>query len=388
MDDDKGVTHNLLKNLGDMCNYDLTNKIHSHDDPNAEEISTDVSPYVDTVSLYGKLQRYTNGVSILSLNAQCLPAKFNDISIFVEMLKNQGFEFSIICIQETWLTNNGTEQLYNLPNYQLEHVAAHASKHGGVAIYINDKYSYSIIDHGTKSNLWDGLFIELSGYNLSRKMILGNIYKPPGNYTNDNIETFIDEITPILAKLSKGKIECVLVGDFNIDLLKMNERNLYQRYFELFLSNGFLPRITYPTRITRRSGSLIEQIFHRNLNTDSKHIAGIILSSISDHLPYFLCINSDTEKQYNPTKIKITVSNEPALLKYEHHMKESNVFSKLSADPCSNPNSNYKTLNDELVNARTTHLPTKVVKFDKRKHKKSEWITPGIIKSISQRDKL
>jgi len=34
------------------------------------------------------------------------------------------------------------------------------------------------------------------------------------------------------------------------------------------------------------------------------------------------------------------------------------------------------------------HVPVVEVKFDRRKHKKSEWITAGLIKLINYRDKL
>ncbi len=33
-------------------------------------------------------------------------------------------------------------------------------------------------------------------------------------------------------------------------------------------------------------------------------------------------------------------------------------------------------------------MPSKTIKFNKRKHKKSKWITFGIIKSISYRDDM
>ncbi len=38
--------------------------------------------------------------------------------------------------------------------------------------------------------------------------------------------------------------------------------------------------------------------------------------------------------------------------------------------------------------AKETHMPSKTIKFNKRKHKKSKWITFGIIKSISYRDDM
>ncbi len=41
-----------------------------------------------------------------------------------------------------------------------------------------------------------------------------------------------------------------------------------------------------------------------------------------------------------------------------------------------------------LEHAKETHMPSKTVQLNKRKHKKSKWITFGIIKSINYRDDL
>ena len=43
----------------------------------------------------------------------------------------------------------------------------------------------------------------------------------------------------------------------------------------------------------------------------------------------------------------------------------------------------------EIINNKIkTYFPVRVVKFNKRKHKKSNWITKGIISLISFRDNM
>ena len=54
----------------------------------------------------------------------------------------------------------------------------------------------------------------------------------------------------------------------------------------------------------------------------------------------------------------------------------------------SDPNISYNNLYQVLSKAKALHIPIKQVKFDKKKHKKSPWITKGIIKSLTCRDKL
>ena len=81
------------------------------------------------------------------------------------------------------------------------------------------------------STLWEGLFIDIAGENIINKITLGNIYKPPkDNSNNQKVSCFIYEITPSLHTLSKDY--SILVGDFNIDLLKLNERQIFSKLFD------------------------------------------------------------------------------------------------------------------------------------------------------------
>ncbi len=53
-----------------------------------------------------------------------------------------------------------------------------------------------------------------------------------------------------------------------------------------------------------------------------------------------------------------------------------------------NPNTTYQVLHNVVQVAKNKHVPSKLVKFDKYKHKKTKWITSGIIKSIQYKDNL
>ena len=67
------------------------------------------------------------------------------------------------------------------------------------------------------------------------------------------------------------------------------------------LSHG-LPLITLPTRISEYSATLIDNIFSNGSSPQSQS-AGILLSNISDHFPYFCFLNDNfkyriTNKKY------------------------------------------------------------------------------------------
>ena len=61
---------------------------------------------------------------------------------------------------------------------------------------------------------------------------------------------------------------------------------------------------------------------------------------------------------------------------------------KLNTSQTANPNASYNVILEVIETARKKHMTGKFVKFIKYKHKKSKWITYGILKSIRFRDNL
>ena len=56
--------------------------------------------------------------------------------------------------------------------------------------------------------------------------------------------------------------------------------------------------------------------------------------------------------------------------------------------PYSHPNVNHNTLLSVLKESKQKHIPAKIVQFHKHEHKKTEWITKGILTSIKYRDSI
>ena len=49
------------------------------------------------------------------------------------------------------------------------------SSHGGLAIYINEKFKFSTIDLNINSQIWEGQFIEIENIESNKSLILGNV---------------------------------------------------------------------------------------------------------------------------------------------------------------------------------------------------------------------
>ena len=124
---------------------------------------------------------------LTKLIIQSVNAKFNNLFPVIDNLASQGLYFGAICLLETWTTTDSDLSLLQLPGYHLIHQGSKCTKHGGLMIYLNDNYSYKIRNLFTKSNIWEGLFIDISGGNLCRTFTIGNIYRPPHD-NNANIQ--------------------------------------------------------------------------------------------------------------------------------------------------------------------------------------------------------
>ena len=89
------------------------------------------------------------------------------------------------------------------------------------------------------------------------------------------------------------------MGDFNLDLLRMQENQHINDFTNMMFSPTFYPLISRPTRITNTTAALIDNIFVNNIEGNYK--CGILFTDLSDHLPVFL-------KTSNFQRFKGTVS--------------------------------------------------------------------------------
>ena len=372
----------ILPSLLDIVNDD-DEMINEEEYP----IIFEESHYFDTHSSMETLKNKDNKFSILTLNCQSINAKFSDLQIYIQSFYDFGCSFSAICLQETWLAEDADVSLLQLPGYNLISRGMSCSAHGGVAIYLKDNFNYKMYNTNVNSDIFDSLFIEidLDECGTNRTLVLGNIYRPPRELV-ENYNTFIDQIDSILHNF-QSKSNVAICGDFNIDLLKIQDRPIFNTYFETLLLNSFIPKITHPTRITNTSATLIDNVLIKITNNFSNTTCGIINANISDHLPCFAILDflNVTNKQDN--YIKICKYSEAKILDLKREIShECNLYNFHSDEI--DPNVSYNNLETIIANAISNNLPEKLVKFKKYKHKKTPWITQGIIASIRFRDKL
>ena len=372
----------VLTNHGGVENKDLVKVVNNGpiDDDDNELDTMSYSPYFLPSNVPSNMINTKSPFGILSLNTGSLSAKFSDLQVLLEALSSQNIHFPVICIQESWISDETMLQLLHLNGYNMFHVNATSSKHGGVVTYVDNSYDVTIKAQVNNSDIWDGLFIEIKHDNMKNSIIVGNIYKPPKD--NNNCE-------PILSDLIKTNSEVLICGDYNINLLKINSEPHFSYFFDIMLTHSFFPKITFPTRVNNSSGAtLIDNIFCKLSSITLQTKAGIMLTDISDHYPYFIFVNVCQKVNKPPRRVKKRLDSDKAIEDMLTEMNECDISKKLNNDLSSDPNSNYDILHDHITQMKDKHLPYKFEKFNKHKHKNNKWISFGIIRPIKTRDAM
>ena len=161
-----------------------------------------------------------------------------------------------------------------------------------------------------------------------------------------------------------------------------------QEYLDSMISNGFIPKITLPTKLNRYSCKLYDHIFTRLTNSSIKSDSCIYLTNISDHLPVFLSLNFMKTKTNRPTFVEKrdnSVKNQQLFMN-----KTAEKLTQIYFDSCltTNPNTDFNNLESALVSSFDECIPLIKSKVTKYTQKHSPWMTQGLLNSIKTRDIL
>ena len=121
---------------------------------------------------------------------------------------------------------------------------------------------------------------------------MGCVYLHPSMDLNEFNNDFLE---PFMEKFDKENKKKYIIGDFNIDLLKVDENSTSSSFFDIMTSNLFVPHIIHPTRITPTSKTLIDHIWSNSVNYD-EGASGNLTFSLSDHLAQFLIIPEECHR--------------------------------------------------------------------------------------------
>ena len=203
---------------------------------------------------------------------------------------------------------------------------------------------------------------------------------------NINAREFINDYKNLLLKLKSNNRQDtkIIIGmDHNLDFLKSNSHEPTQDFPELNLDNHLIPIITRPTRITKSSATLIDNLFVSENIVDC-YRSGLLLDDLSDHLPCIVTlehVDPDT-KGYNLVKTRKLDDTKLANIKRELNTHNWNDI--LDARTCQE---NYDKFDTILTTMLDSHAPV-IMKKQGKKYKSEPWITLGLQKCRKKQKKL
>ena len=228
---------------------------------------------------------------------------------------------------------------------------------------------------------YESLFIRLPLPNGSH-YTTGVVYRPPGQ----DLDEFNTDFSQLISSLTKKNNDVFILGDFNIDLLKVHDHSLTSNFFDIMSSNHFLPSITKPTRITSNTSTLIDNILS---NCISKMIDSfIIVTDISDHLPVMVRVNLTLSYKPFYTCSQTRKIDETSIAQFKSQLAKldwSLVHTLCCKD---NPDAAYDEFFSLFKAAYNTAFPLINKTMNNRNKFKNPWMTTGLLKSSRKKEKL
>ena len=130
----------------------------------------------------------------------------------------------------------------------------------------------------------------------NENLFCGNIYKSLSNDNHLN-KNFLNNLYNCIHNSNKSLNKCFITGDCNYDLSNQDNEHVCN-FIKMMLEGHYFPVINKPTRITDTSATVLDHIW---IKLHHQHIkSGVILNSLSDHVPVYMCFNLNKQNLYRP----------------------------------------------------------------------------------------
>ena len=266
-----------------MCMHKIDRGLDSLDRKVVDFLGADLDQFDNCDYVEHVPSKKAGDLTIIQLNIRGVGSKISELKSLIDhSIENNVPE--IVILSETWLTP--FSPILDIPGFEFVHEPRKEKKGGGVGILLSKRLQYKTVPtlcFVCKS--FESIFVEVCLRN-GDKIIVGSIYRPP----NTDANKFVDEYCDIIRKIKKCKYKNVVIGlDHNLDLLKSHHHGHTERFIEVNLEHLLIPTITRPTRITKTTATLTDNIIVSQ-NLCGNYLSGIMMCDISDHLPSYCII--------------------------------------------------------------------------------------------------
>ena len=307
------------------------------------------------------LQTNQKDLRVLHLNIRGLKGKQTELNNLLVCLNSP----EIIILNETWLKEGDIKRI-SIPSYKYEGVPRLNKKGGGVGFLIRSDLQYRNrhdLEPIEKNPSCKQCYIEIK--NNRDNILVVSMYRPPNTNINDFLETFRYQ----MGKINNMKCECIIGLDHNLDLLKQARHPKTQEFLECILDQNLLPTITKPTRISKISATLIDNILlSKKLQPVFESL--IIIDDLSDHLPCLVTLRNFQQIDNKNFTMKRIINNK-AIDKIKvdlSHVDWNHLLNDKSASD------SFKAFHNEIMSLINKHAPEKLIK-ERPKKTNTPWMT-------------
>lgn len=207
------------------------------------------------------------------------------------------------------------------------------------------------------------------------------VYRPP----NTDLLQFVCDCFKVFDKFINQKYASYIIGDFNVNLMNCESHTATSDFLNMALEHFLYPIITKPTRFSKTSSTLIDNIFVNNLNED--YNAGLFISDMSDHLPIFYISSKKIVSRRGREVIYNThrVVSDNAITLFQTKLSE---VQWTQFDASNDVNKNYDCFLSKFDSLYNESFPIKTTKLKVYRDLSKPWISTGLLKSIKKKDKL
>lgn len=304
---------------------------------------------------------------MVHLNIHYLFPKIDELKLLC--LKDNSID--ILCLCETFLNNSISDSQIHLEGYSIFR-RDRPSNGGGLVIYVKDTI------HCVRRNDYEDDSLEILCLEIrfprSRPFLISYTYRPPSS----TVEWF-NQFYTCIEKACNGQLECISLGDFNIDILKCTHQA--KTWIQTMESYGFTQLVDVATRVSETSSTLIDQVFSNcPHNISSVHVP---VFAISDHYP--VCISRKINRMPNKAHSHKLITYR-CLKRFDENM----FIHDLSLQPWNNllalgdPDLSMSSFIEIFSNVLSRHAPLKTKRV--KREIQPDWMNKEIADAMAMRD--
>ena len=311
---------------------------------------------------------------IVQLNIRGICSKISHLTNFLNSCVD-GRTPDIVLLSETWLTPNSPK--VTIPGYDFIHCDRIHKRGGGVGILVSENLRYTYcnkISSTVIENECIAIELELRSH---EKCIISSMYRPP----NVDINSFQSCYNSLICEMAKRKPKAILVGlDHNLDFLKCTTHRGTDQFIQHNLDFNLIPTITRPTRITKNSATLIDNIIVSQ-SLCGNYLSSVLIDDISDHMPMACVIKSLKRAKKDPVVITSRDTRPRNLKALQTHLQLSDwsaIMDGYDVNQC------MAMLHDKITTEMDLCIPLVSRVVRPKQVRKEPWLTASLLKCIEK----